>query len=127
MTAFDSDLTIDLQAIAKHDGVPFLHWTRKCGTDLALLHAADSEQFPPNGRRVPYLFGTCDRDQLAHKPVEQAEYWQAHETELVLYFDGQTIRKLSVSQAVDVAQGYYRKVIRAWRPKVGMGEMCVYA
>lgn len=113
MTAYDSDLTLDLQQIANHPEIPFLHWTRKTGTDLALLYPANHPKWPAVGVKVQYLFGLCDRRELAHKPTEQALYWQRTEVELVVYFDGQRLRKITANQALDIAENYFLACIAA--------------
>lgn len=115
MTAYDSDLDIDLQIIANHPH-PFLHWTRKTGTDLAMLWPSDHAKYPRAGEYVEYLFGHCTREGLAHKPVEQAAYWVDHDTELVLHYDGNALHRITARQAMDIARRYHAVTIQAWNP-----------
>jgi hypothetical protein len=111
------DLTThDREAIEKAPGVPFLHWTRECGTHIAHLFEADHECFPAKGERIPFLFGTADREHIARLPLDFAEYCRKEsKTHLsVLYFDGKRLKDITCEKAVEIARDHYRKLLNSW-------------
>lgn len=113
--------------LLKHDklwfeqnpGVPFLHWTRPCGTTICGLPAADS--YPKGGERVKYLFGTADRWHLLKEVVEMAEHHtrpsNSPEQFTCHHFDGKKLRKITIETAVDVARQYVRRIEAEWNKR----------
>ena len=101
MTHFKADLVMhDRRTLRKHDGTPFLHWTRKLGTEILMLITAD--EYPPIGTTVPFIFGRADRDHLLNEAVKSARCWTEPcngTVEAVHHFDGKTLRQIDVAKA----------------------------
>jgi hypothetical protein len=118
MEAYKEDLTtIDRKAIEYKPGVPFLHYTRKWGTTISFLPAADSPLFPPAGVRVPYLFGTADREHLLNECLSMAKHCAPENDPpflCVCYFDGHKLRKTNFKHSRQIAEDYARSVRAAW-------------
>ena len=112
---YHTDLTkYDREALEENPGVPFLHWTRDMGTHIVFLFEDDGH-FPQDGKRVPFLFGTADRIQLARVPLEIARGC-AKDRHYVLHFDGKRLREIDCKKAVEIADQHYRKLLRTWYP-----------
>ena len=115
-----NDLTvIDRQCIEANPGVPFLHWTRSCGTTIVFLPShTDTDAYPPYGVRVKYLFGTADREHILKEKVGMAEYHtrpaNSPEGYSCRYYDGTRMRCLSVQKAVEVAKAYAKPIEAQW-------------
>jgi hypothetical protein len=106
----------DRQALEDYPGVPFLHWTRSSGTHITFLRPADD--YPAPGVRVPYLFGTADRDHLLNEVVSIARYFADPinpQASLVLHYGGKRLQKVSATEALEIARLYREKVKREWR------------
>lgn len=114
MIAYQQDLDTDIELIVYNRDIPFLHWTRKTGTDIAMLYPPDHVRFPAKGQRIEYLFGLCNREEFAHHPLDQAQYWTHAETELVLHFDGKSLHRITPQRAVDLAIAYFHSTVKAW-------------
>lgn len=114
---FETDLEKwDREIIEKHPGVPFLHFTRDMGTHIAMLYPAD--EYPPRGERVPYLFGTADRDHILDQVIGMVQHFIDScnpPARLVLYFDGSRVREISVSRAMEIARDYVRRIRYEWQ------------
>ena len=103
----------------KHRGVPFLHWTRDMGTDLAGLFPTDHEAWPKAGELKPYLFGKSKREHFLRHAVINAQCrarWTkgSDKSLLVLYFDGVKLKQIDCVKAVGIAEGHERRVLREW-------------
>lgn len=108
-------LKIDRSMILEHWGVPYLHWTRECGTYIQFLHSHNSPVFPPKGTRTAYIFGTADRDHVlrAISVVAECER-RAGSKRLVHYFDGTTLKVIDADKAIELAHKHVRMVRYAW-------------
>ena len=119
MTHFKADLVMhDRRTLRRHDGTPFLHWTRKLGTHILMLISAD--EYPPVGTTVPFLFGRADRDHLLNEAVKSARGWTERcngTVEAVHYFDGKTLRQIDVAEAYEIAEQYAARIRRDWEPR----------
>jgi hypothetical protein len=117
LTHYRSDLEKhDRETIDANPGVPFLHWTRACGTDLTLMPEADT--YPPKGERVPFLFGTADRHHVLKMVTEIAVYEASPYNSprlMVLHYDGDTLREVSLDNAIEIANQYRARIEREWR------------
>lgn len=116
MEGFQTDLTKhDRRDIQQNTGVPFIHYTRKLGTDICFMVPAGD--YPPEGQRVPYLFGTADRHHLLDQKVATTTYFTNpyNDSQLVLYFDGETVKEISKEQAVEVVRKYSWRIKGEWR------------
>ena len=118
LEAFENDLLVhDKTTIESRPGCRFLHWTRATGTELAMLPDADDECFPPAGQRVPFLFGTADREHILRTPAILA--WTHNKPNgvqplLVLYFNGKTLLTIDAKKAQRIAEQYQATVQNTW-------------
>jgi hypothetical protein len=112
---YREDLDQDQIIIEKFPAVPFLHWTRKTGTTIALLFPADSTQYPAPGEKISYLFGTANREELSRKPLETAQCLQHQANVVVCYFDGDRLTTISPDKAVQISQDYAAKIQQDWK------------
>jgi hypothetical protein len=117
MQGYKRDLEIhDLDAIEKYTSVPFLHWTRANGTHIEFL--ISNEHLPKEGQRVPFLFGTNDREGILDSMVMMAEYWLrpfAEQIFTVHYFDGEVLREIDKKKAVEIAKQHRQKMFDSWQ------------
>jgi hypothetical protein len=111
--AFHNDLLVhDKKLIADNPGVPFLHWTRDSGTDILFLPELDA--YPARGVRVPYLFGTADRNHLVKSAKVICEYrtrQYATPQNVVLHYTGKTIKVIGVQRAAEIGRDYYNRLM----------------
>lgn len=118
LEAYHNDLLVhDRCALEACPGIPFLHWTRRTGTDLVFLPAVDDRSWPAPGEVVPFLFGTADRDHLLASKLISAEYHSDKHVPrslLVLYFDGRRLRQIDEAQAVKIAREYRDRIEAEW-------------
>lgn len=116
LKAYHRDLIVhDRAAMEKYPGVPFLHWTRECGTHIT--HLIPLELYPPAGVRVPYLFGHADRQHILDEIVRFAQHFvKPLETPHICHhYDGTKLRQITNEQAVEIAREYYERIDREWR------------
>lgn len=124
----DDLLVLDKATIAENPGVKFLHFSRQCGTWLHLMHPADSSVFPAKGRRVPFLFGTAEREQILDGErlcVESS--CKSGSTLLILYYDGKSLKQVSQQQARKLWFEYTSDVLRQWEKEGKSNGVCVPA
>ena len=116
MKGFQTDLTMhDRMWLRKNPDVPFLHWTRELGTDLAPLFPADHKGWPKAGERVRYLFGWASREHMLRHSSIIAQLRRKDGNSLVcLYFDGHCLQEIDADKAVEIASEYERIVLKAW-------------
>jgi len=119
ITAYRDDLEKhDREAIESHPGVPFLHWTREMGTHLTMLIPAS--EYPAAGERVPFLFGHADREHILNEgTVRFAEYFlkKFATPHVCHYYDGRTVKQVSLEQALVVARTYRQRIQAQWAGK----------
>lgn len=114
MEAYQADLTThDRRQIEDRPALPFLHWARSSGTTL--WHMPDVDNLPKRGERVPYLFGTADREHIVKSAVDVAKHEAKEPRFAVHYFDGQRLRRIDQQKALDIAQDYQRRMLRLFR------------
>lgn len=117
---FLSDLQVDKKLIRQNEGVPFLHWCRDGGTSIELLKKANA--YPAPGERIPFLFGTKNREGLVAVPMDVAEYYRQYESREQVdvtahYFDGRHLRQIDTRKALDIARDYRRRIESEWRSR----------
>lgn len=116
----------DKATITAHPEMPFLHWTRDCGTTLVMMPGIIDDSWPRYGERVKYLFGTADRSHIMRQKVNTAVYHtlpsNSPEKYTVHHFDGRVLRQITVDKAVDVIKDYSRKFEREWDREVMRNE-----
>jgi hypothetical protein len=113
--AYHADLTThDRKFIADNPDVPFLHFTRSCGTHIAPLIPA--EQYPRKGERIPYLFGTADREHVLDGTKSIVSYAVRSEvTQLAIYYDGARVRVIEPAKALEIVDRYAAGIRRQWQ------------
>jgi len=114
--AYHADLTEhDRKALAANDGMPFLHFSRPCGTHLFFLPPADDAGWPANGEYVRHCFGIAPREKILADIGQCVEYCvKSENTQLVLYYDGHKLRQVTGQDAVDIAYRHRLAVRKAW-------------
>jgi hypothetical protein len=112
---YKEDLTKhDRASFRKHPGIPFLHFTGDTGTYLFFLQASD--QYPPYGERVPYLFGTADRRHILKDQVDMIIALRKYNRQdLILYFDGRKLKQITQDEAEGIAKDYQQKILNEWK------------
>jgi hypothetical protein len=99
----------------------FLHFTRATGTQLILLHQFDSESFPAEGEKIPYLFGHADRHHILNQIPECVKYLALNTVSTCrFYFAGtkdcfRSIVELSPQEAINHAERYVSMIRNAWK------------
>ncbi|MCC6880924.1 MAG: hypothetical protein IT576_02125 [Verrucomicrobiales bacterium] len=115
MEGYFVDLATDEKVIRLSPGIPFIHFTRKFGTWMSLMHPADHKIWPPKGIKIPYIFGEADRSHILRAIVDCARYSQKNgPTLLALYFDGETLSQITTARAVEIADEHVKSVERIW-------------
>lgn len=114
---YHADLTThDKREIAANPGTPFLHWTSDFGTHLIFLPPAS--EYPKFGETVPYLFGHAGREHVLREKVNMAEHFtkpaNSPHKYTCHYFNGFTVRCVSVQRAVEIAKAYSRPIEVEW-------------
>lgn len=115
MVQYQSDLELDKTDICKNAGVPFLHFTRTTGTLLVMLTPADN--FPKKGEYIPHLFSRANREQLLKNIATMSKYYKNGNNgpcEMVFYFDGERLKKISVEKAAEIGLAHARSVEAVW-------------
>lgn len=113
---YRTDFDHDLRLITANPGVPFLHWTRTCGTWLTFLQPFDHPYWPAKGVEVPYLFGTATREHIADQIVAAARHSAKNpETLATHHFDGKTLHKISAARSLDIAEDHRRHLLHHWK------------
>lgn len=125
---YKEDLLVhDKDAIKAFPGVPFIHWTRDCGTQILLLRPHDHDSWPKtDGELKPFIFSQCDRRKMIYELSEIAKYFakpdrdQIHK---VLHFDGSALHEITKEKAVEIAIQWRRDVDSGWN-KQGNDTLC---
>jgi len=114
--AFEDDLLKhDKKCLRDYPPYPYIHITRECGTWMFPLLPYDAAAFPEKGDRVPYLFGTADREHILKQAVECLTGNTIAETALLVnYFDGKELKTVSLWTAINIAKRHRDAVIRKW-------------
>lgn len=111
LEAYHDDLRRhDREWLEANPGVPFLHYTRRTGTDLVEL--APIDRLPKAGERVPYLFGTADREHIVNMVRSLARYFARENDRLCHHFDGSKLRRIDGATALKLAEDYTRAMGR---------------
>ncbi len=116
MTHYKGDLDLDEKDIQQHAGVPFLHFVRPTGTLIVFLWPI--EKLPKPGERVPFLFGSADRDQVVKNIESMSKYYVNPNNGpcvLVHYFDGNKVRKITTEKAAEIGLTHVIRVRNQFR------------
>lgn len=111
---YHRDLLVhDRRLIRRHPKVPFIHVTRQYGSYLTLLHPA--ENYPPEGKEIPYIFSTADRWHLLKESGSIVAFCQKnHPDALVHYFDGQKLQVITYEKAASIIEEYIKGIKLTW-------------
>lgn len=116
VTRYRDDLLVhDLNTIDQiGPHTPFLHFCRDSGTYMVGLIAAD--EYPAKGQHVPFLFGSADREKLLDGAVTLATHCSnpVNGTHICHYFNGKTIKRITLVQALTIATEYARTIRATW-------------
>ena len=129
LKSFQSDLEIDREMIETHEGVPFVHWTRETGTYMVHLVPPNHAGFPSLGEKVPFLFGKGDREKILNGAIGIAQHCTEGGHLLAVYFDGKSIKPVSMDRSLAIVEEWAKKVKKSWadlnpQPPVGCTKMC---
>lgn len=120
LEAYHADLTThDRNSITQHDGVPFLHWTRNYGTHIMFMHHASHPIWPlQDWLKVPFIFGEAGRRHILRENASMGAYFAKEcnrdQIKAVHYFSGKTLRKVTLEQAVTIANEWRDKTNEDW-------------
>ena len=96
------------------DETPFISAARETGTDLWPLFPADHSNFPARGERVPYLFGTADREHIARGTASGVQH-SVKSNRVLHYWNGRTLRRIDGARATAIASAWLAGVLAAWK------------
>jgi len=107
VVAYEGDIEIDRETIAKYPGCEFLLYARDWGTHLLMLPGLID--LPSRGEQVPYLFGTADREKIIRDKLNSARYFVKMDNEH--HFD---IYHYNKHEVLHVGITYTIPVIERW-------------
>ena len=88
---------------------PFIHFTGSTGTHIVTLWFL--EDYPKKYETVSYLFGTADRDHILNELKTIVDCMKrCNRMDLILYFDGNKLRKINYEIAKSKVDEYTRKM-----------------
>ena len=123
---YEADLmTHDKGWIEVNPRVPFMHYTRAVGTHLISLNPSDN--YPPAGRKVKYLFGVADREKILQDKLEMQDWFESSlrkSLKLILHCDGRILQPVAISKAREIIEDYICAVRAEWKRKVEGDEQC---
>ena len=107
--AYQKDLLCwDKQAIFRSPDTQFIHFTRKTGTHIIFFHPVD--KYPARGENVKYLFSYADRWHILDQVIDSVNYMiDKSSSELILYYNGKTLKEIDPETARSLTQEYHRK------------------
>lgn len=108
----------DLAAIEANPDARFLHQTRTTGTHIQVLAPAGSDYWPAPGARVPFLFGTITREELAETLARFVRAWEPGsdtDPRVIHYYNGSAWREITHPHAIQLAQEHRDSVLAAWK------------
>lgn len=118
MDSYTEDLTVhDKGWIEANSGVPFLHYTRHSGTNIVTLPLPDDGEFPKEGVVVPFFFGSADREHILDSKLAVVE-WSGdpiNPKHVCHYYNGKTLRRISIPEGEEVIREYMAMVRSEWR------------
>lgn len=95
----------DRNWIDDHYPMPFIHFTRECGTHIFGLEAKCD--LPDKDVQVKYLFGHADREHIiSDTQTAISSCCDSKEHKLLLYFDGKELKEVTRLQAI--------RIVTAW-------------
>jgi hypothetical protein len=118
MVDYFADLEIDRAQIGE-TSAPWIHYTRRTGSHLIALEPSDSAAWPAPGQNVKILFGAGDRYKILRGNLDTAQYFADQHPDdrpvLVQYWNGRTLRTVTVEEARDIVRKHHVSTETAWR------------
>jgi hypothetical protein len=114
---YKTDIAIDNESfneMAAAGGAPFLYVCRLAGTHLQKL---STQGYPKAGERIPYLFGTSTREEILNGEagmIDNIRKTFGEQEVLILYYDGETLRRVMMDEAHHIAQTFKANTLAAW-------------
>jgi len=107
--AYHKDLLCwDKKALFQSPGTQFLHFTRDTGTHIVFFEPAD--KYPAKDIMVKYLFSHADRYHILDQVMKTVDYLiDKSSSELILYYNGKTLKEIDPETARSLTQEYHRK------------------
>jgi hypothetical protein len=88
-----------------------------------MMPPADHETYPPEGKKIPYLFSKADRWHILAQIMPVFDSIERNEnTRLLLYFDGSRLRKLTIARAKGILEEYVESIRRTWRDEMNAAD-----
>jgi hypothetical protein len=120
LQAYHADLTKhDKEAIEADRATPWLHWTRKYGTQILFLRPSNHPDWQANDNEtVPFIFGHANRRHILEQYAGIASYFAKRHDEdkplMVWYFNGRDGCQVTLEKAVEISMDWKRNVERDW-------------
>jgi hypothetical protein len=116
MDSYQNDLlNFDKAIIDNNPGVPFIHFTGTTGTHIEFLYQHDSEAYPPEGEKVPFLFGTADRNCIVRQKIHVLSALKhGNRTSLIQYYDGRKVKKITFDESIILIRAYVADILNKW-------------
>jgi hypothetical protein len=116
MEAYQNDLNIDRNTISLlTENTRYIHYTGTTGTYLELLPDHDSELYPPKGERIPFLFGTADRDHILNSKTDMIDCLKRNNrSTLIQYYNGKVAYTITIKQAEAITREYADSIKNSW-------------
>lgn len=113
---YQSDLDYDLEYIKQ--GKPSLFFAYECGSHCIRLF--DFDEYPDKFTRVPYLFGTADREKILSDTGCTLDSESVRNASLVHWFDGNEIRQIDHAKAHQIVRDYKLAMARKFKQWNGL-------
>jgi hypothetical protein len=116
MESYQNDLlVIDKTIIDNNPGVPFIHFTGNNGTKIVFLPEHTSDAYPPKGEKVPFLFGTADRNWIVKQKLQiLPALKEGNRTSVIQYYDGRKVKKITYVESVLLIRAYVADTLNKW-------------
>ena len=129
VTDWRTDLEADREWIEDpaNAGVPYIHVARPWGTDIVGLYPAGDSRWPSTGERIPFLFGTADREHILRTAEVTVSYRLKHDEQHAArwhYWNGcGTLREISGERALAIIRQYVAKTLAQWAREARHGRV----
>ena len=117
ITSYQDDLVKhDKATLAEWPAAHFLHFTRPTGTDLELLYPFNNSTWPAPSAIGSYLLGQATSEHiLTSSTIDVVANEKARSNVTCHYFDGVTLKKITIGEAMEIAKSYVERVEEEWR------------
>jgi len=120
ITNYKTDLTkIDRMFINKNPNQKMIHITRDSGTHL--IEMVKASEYPDNGERVKYLFGTANREQILKDNINYIKSvfraFGEKSIKAINYFNGVKWVKVTRGKAQTILDAYGKDIRIQWNTR----------